>query len=226
MPRIFDGIVFSKMKQDLVTNMSKFQIGTKPGHRAQEHIFVLFSVLELFKKRNIPIIIQTWDVSRYFDRHTLLEAQEWLADCEVPEKFYRLMWKMNSNTTVQVKTAAGVSGTAVTGENSGQGSKSAGTVCSVSLSKSTTKYFQDSQHEVSYGSIELSPLLFQDDSLRLTTTLEGARDGCRRMELIMGSKALDVNTDKSVYLLAGKRKNLERIRQEIEKNPIVYNKKK
>ena len=108
MPRMFDGIVFSKMKEDLVNNMSKFQIGAKPGHRAQEHIFVLFSILELFRKENIPLIIQTWDVSRYFDSHTLLEAQEWLADCSVPKKCYRLMWKLNDNTTVQVKTAAGV----------------------------------------------------------------------------------------------------------------------
>ena len=34
MPRVFDGIVFNKMKHTLVSNMSKFQIGAKPGHRA------------------------------------------------------------------------------------------------------------------------------------------------------------------------------------------------
>ena len=137
MPRVFDGIVFNKMKHTLVSNMSKFQIGAKPGHRAQEHIFVLYSVIELFKKLNIPLIIQTWDISRYFDRHTLLEAADWLAESSVPEKCYKLFWNMNKETTVQVKTAVGVSGTAVTGENLGQGSRSAGMVCSVSLSKST-----------------------------------------------------------------------------------------
>ena len=78
---MFDGIVFAKMKQKLVMNMSKFQIGAKPGHRAQEHIFVLHSVMELRKKQSLPLIIQTFDISRYFDRHHLLEAQHWLADC-------------------------------------------------------------------------------------------------------------------------------------------------
>ena len=95
MPRVLDGILFSKMKQCLVSNMSKFQIGAKPGHRPQEHIFVLNSVIELYKKKKIPLIIQTWDIARYFDRHSLLEAQEWLADCSVPGKCYRLVWELN-----------------------------------------------------------------------------------------------------------------------------------
>ena len=180
MPRVFDGIVFTKMKPNLVSNMSKFQIGAKPGHRVQEHIFVQHSVVALYKKLNIPLIIQTWDISRYFDRHHLLEAQEWLADCKVPGKCSRLMWNLNKNTTVKVKTAAGVSDTAITKENLGQGSRSAGLVCSMSLSKSTDKYFDGSKHEVSYGSVVLAPLLFQDDALRMTTTVEGARDGCSR----------------------------------------------
>ena len=41
-------------------------------------------------------------------------------------------------------------------------------------------------------------------------------------EKIMSSKALEVNTDKSVYLLACKRKNLERIRSEILSAPLKY----
>ena len=79
-----------------------------------------------------------------------------------------------------------------------------------------------SKDEVSYGSVVLAPLLLQDDALRLTTTVEGARDGCMRFEKIMGSKALEVNTDKSVYLLSCKRKNLERIRAEIARTPLQY----
>ena len=58
MLHVFDGIVYSKMKDSLVLNMSKFQIGAKPGHRAQEHIFVLNSEMALYKKLNISLIIQ------------------------------------------------------------------------------------------------------------------------------------------------------------------------
>ena len=52
--------------------------------------------------------------------------------------------------------------------------------------------------------------------------LEGAKDGSKRFERVLGSKALDANIDKSVYLLAAKRKNLKKIRHELEKNPLIF----
>ena len=218
----FNEVLLIKEDKRFYMKILKFQIGAKPGHMPQEHIFVFRSVLELYSDSNIPLIIQTFDISRYFDRHTLLEAMHWLEDASVPSKCYRLVWKLNENTTVRVKTAHGISDTAITGENLGQGSRSAGMICSVSLSKSSSKYFEGCQHEVSYGSVQLSTMLFQDDGLRLTTSIEGARDGYKRFEKIMDSKRLDLNVDKSVFLLAGKRNNVERIQREIESDPLLY----
>ena len=75
---------------------------------------------------------------------------------------------------------------------------------------------------MSYGSVKMAPLLYQDYALRLTTTVDGARDGEKRFEMVMASKALEVNIDKSVYLLAGRKKNVEKIRQELEREPLLY----
>ena len=177
----------------------------------------------MYSKLNVPIIISTFDISKYFDKHVLIDAQECLADASVNGKCYRLFYKLNSNTTVQVLTPHGLTNTAVTGENLGQGSKSAPTVCSLSLSKGTEKYFSDSQYEVDYGQVRMGCLQFQDDSLRMTTSIEGAQDGANRFKKLMESKALEVNITKSIYMLAGRKKNVEKIRQEIEKNPIKYN---
>ena len=33
-------LVKTAAKDKMIENMTKFQIGTKPGHRAQEHIYV------------------------------------------------------------------------------------------------------------------------------------------------------------------------------------------
>ena len=35
-PKFFGNLVMTKAKDKLINNMSKYQIGTKPGHRAQE----------------------------------------------------------------------------------------------------------------------------------------------------------------------------------------------
>ena len=120
-------------------------------------------------------------------------------------------------------TPHGLTKTAVTGENLGQGSKSATTVCSLSLSQGVDKFFSDSQYEVDYGRVKMGCLQFQDDSLRLTTSVEGAQDGANRFRKLMESKALEVNISKSIFMLAGRKKNVERVRKEIEKNPIKYN---
>ena len=144
-------------------------------------------------------------------------------EAKVPDKCYRLTWNLNKNTKVQVKTAAGISGTAVTGRNLGQGSKSAGAICSMSLSKSVSNGFSDSKHETWYGEVELSPILYQDDGMKASTTIEGARDGLKRFEKVMDSKTLEVSTEKSIYMLIGPRKNVSRIRDELSKNPLTFN---
>ena len=40
-PKVFGHLVMSAAREKLFDNMSKFQIGAKPGHRPQEHLFVL-----------------------------------------------------------------------------------------------------------------------------------------------------------------------------------------
>ena len=92
----------------------------------------------------------------------------------------------------------------------------------MSLSKGVDKFFKDSKYEVKYGEVELSPIQYQDDAIRLTGSVEGARDGIRRFEELMGSKCLNVNIDKSIYMLAGKKSNVERIREQLKEKPLCY----
>ena len=58
--------------------------------------------------------------------------------------------------------------------------------------------------------------------MRLTTSVEGARDGVKRFEKIMDSKTLNINIDKSVYLIVANKKNAERIGTEISKEQLCY----
>ena len=46
-PKFFGDLVVSASKEEMIANMTKYQIGTKPGHRAQENLFVLKSVIRL-----------------------------------------------------------------------------------------------------------------------------------------------------------------------------------
>ena len=183
------------------------------------------SVVESYKSLNKPLLITALDISKYFDKHVLLEAQEVIAQAQIDNKCYRLLYKLNSNTTVQVKTPVGTTDLAVTGENLAQGSKSAGIICSLSLSTGMEKYFhnQNSQYPVYYGEIKVSSLLYQNDSFELSSSVEGARDSVFRFQKLMESKRLQINLDKSAVMIMGKKKVVDQIREEINKNPVTYN---
>ena len=54
-PKLFGFMVISLAKIPIIQNMSKFQIGTVPGHRSQEHLFVLKMVISLYNHYQIAI---------------------------------------------------------------------------------------------------------------------------------------------------------------------------
>ena len=45
LPRLSEGMVVESMKEVILKKSSTYQIGGQPGHRAQEHIFSMKSIL-------------------------------------------------------------------------------------------------------------------------------------------------------------------------------------
>ena len=70
---MFSHIVITEVKEDLVKNMSKFQTA-KPGHRSQENLYVLKSVMANNEKYDRPSIYQFMDLEKYFDKEALTDV--------------------------------------------------------------------------------------------------------------------------------------------------------
>ena len=59
-PRTVEGlVVIGGLKEPLVEGSSIYQIGVQPGHRSEEHVFVLKSILAKCKAQGKAIILQT-----------------------------------------------------------------------------------------------------------------------------------------------------------------------
>ena len=104
-PKFFGDLVVSASKEEMIANMTKYQIGTKPGHRAQEHLFVLKSVIALYMVCDKAIILSMWDVSKFFDRESLTDCMNELYRSKIQGKVYRLLYKMNKNTITRLPGA-------------------------------------------------------------------------------------------------------------------------
>ena len=204
----------------MVENMSKYQIGARPGHRAQENLFVIKSVVALFLQYNQPIILASYDVKKFFDSESLIDVMNELYRNKVRGKLYRLIYTMNKNTHIRVQTPVGLSEEAETGETVGQGTLEGAIISSVSLDNGINDFFEESEEEVCYSNLRLQPLLYQDDVVRLAPSLESLQYGNDRIVAVAESKLLDFHTDKSCFTVFGKKKDRERIIAEHQSNPV------
>ena len=107
-PKFFGHLVVSASKDKMISNLTKYQIATKPGHRAQEHLFVLKSIIALYIMLDKAIITSMWDLSKFFDRESLHDCLNELYKSNVRGKLYRLLYSMNKNTRISIQTPVGL----------------------------------------------------------------------------------------------------------------------
>ena len=115
-----------------------------------------------------------------------------------------------------------MSGTARVGETVAQGSIGGALASSLNLDVEVNNFFSGSIDEVSYSNVRLQPIILQDDLCRLFTSADSARNGVRRMENIMKLKQLDINVDKSSYIVCKKSSKNAEIRQDFKIIPLKY----
>ena len=74
-PRTVEGLVVVQgLKEPPVAGSTMYQIGGQPGHRAEELIFSLKSVVSKYRSEEKQVNIQSSDISKYFDKEMMEDA--------------------------------------------------------------------------------------------------------------------------------------------------------
>ena len=144
-----------------------------------------------------------------------------LYKCDVKGKVYRLIYQLNKNNRIKIKTPVGITEGFQTGENVTQGSVGGGLISSINLDIPIRHFFQDSEHEVSYGSVDMSPIIYQDDLARLASSATSAQAGIDKVEACMETKMLNLHEDKSCYILFGKGKLMKVLKDDLLNTPLT-----
>ena len=158
-----------------------------------------------------------WDISKFFDKEILRDAMDTLYRAGVRGKLYRLWYMLNKDTQIRVKTSFGLTDTAATGENVAQGSIGGALLSSLNLDKTITSYFSGIE-EVSYLTTKLSPMIFQDDTMRFATSIDQVQQGNILISSAIKSKQLELNITKSGVIVFGKKKKVDLIKSTVESN--------
>ena len=140
MPKLFQQIVILASKDTLIGNMTKFQIATKPGHRASEHVFCIMSMMNLTESTGKAQLVTLFDVKKHFDKESAIDCQYKIYKRKIKGKLYRLIYILNENTRIRVRTPVGISDAANTGPTVGQGSISAAILSANSLDGGIEEY--------------------------------------------------------------------------------------
>ena len=123
-PRLCEALATNKMKRKILSKSSKYQVGGQPGHSSEEHIYSIKTVWMMLEMMDMGLIITLVDLIAFFDKESIYDVMQTLSDIGVNKKAARLWFKLNEGTEISVKTAAGVSDTALVGDCIGQGTTS------------------------------------------------------------------------------------------------------
>ena len=74
---------------------------------------------------------------------------------------------------------------------------------------------------MSYGSVGMSPIIYQDDLARLATSVVSIQAGIKKVEACMETKLLDLHEDKSWYILFGKGKKMKELKDDLKSTPLT-----
>ena len=108
-------------------------MGGQPGHSVDESIFVVKSLIANVEKSGRSFLFSLVDIVGFFDNEQILDVMDTLDRVGVSKKAAKCWFKLNQNTQIKVKTAAGMSAAAEAGDLVGQGTAGAGLVSQLNL---------------------------------------------------------------------------------------------
>jgi hypothetical protein len=224
LPRTAEALTVGKMKEQIQEGTSCFQIGGKAGHRPQEHLFAVKSIMAKSTMQRRMLILGSFDFMAYFDREGLFDVSNTLYEMSDGSDDYRAAlrcWvKLNESTVIRCSTPVGMSDWVEVGPLVGQGSAGASLASAAHLDRALSEIFTGSEDALSYGSVLQAPYSFQDDVLTAADSVSAFRSNCVKMDVLAKQKNLTLHPVKCCYILCGSKKQIEEAREEIVKLPV------
>ena len=88
LPRLTEALTVKLMKDDIIESGTKYQIGGIPGHRVEEHLIVVKSIIQLYIYRRSGVIIQLVDIQKFLYSEILRTVMTTLQEANVNRKVY------------------------------------------------------------------------------------------------------------------------------------------
>ena len=180
------------------------------------------STIAKYRLERKPIILQCFDLEKYFDKENIEDALLTCYKRGADAKAVRCWHKLNQDTNIRVRTGAGLSNRATVGAVVGQGTMGGALVSQGVLDDGMGEHFQaGAVGELEYGGVEMAPLMYQDDFIHDTERLVDARIASQKINLLVKERALNLNRKKSICLVIGTTLQKKEISKQLKENPLM-----
>ena len=88
------GLLLICQKKNSYKDVLSFTLGESQGTDPKEHLFTVKSVISLYMHLQLPLYLQLYDISTYFDKEILRDAMDTLFSAGITGKLYRLWFMM------------------------------------------------------------------------------------------------------------------------------------
>ena len=172
MRMILDSLLYQDKYPVLDKNMSCSNIGARKDRNVRDHLFVVNGIINsVLNGESAPVDIQIYDVEKCFDAL-------WLEDCmldiyetlpsEMRDDKISLIYEMNKENYVAVKTAVGITDRILLPNLVMQGGKWGPLKCSNTMDKIGKRCLETGTHLYKYkGKVKVTPLAMIDDLIAI-----------------------------------------------------------
>ena len=226
--KLLEALITEKMKNNIVDNTPKIQLGGMPGSSSVEHLVVLKTWMKQNEQLKKPGIFNTFDMAKFFDKESLIDCMYSLSKyAKIDNKSYRIWYKINQNTRICVNTSVGTSDYRYIDDSVGQGQVGAALVSSLSIGCAVEEVFRGIISATigkpslnDFESVNLNSVIFQDDIGKMSDNLDDAKIGSQILYDTLCRKVLSVNYDKSKYIIFGSKSQRDNLLNKLKDDPI------
>ena len=219
--KIFGQVVTICVKDIIFQRMTKFQIACKPKHRPSEHLYVVKCVLSSLQEEKKCLIATSFDLKKFFDFEEIKDVMDSLYSNNVKHKLYRLVYNMNKNVNIKVKTPFGITESKPRGPIVTQGGVESAVISSNNVDEGLKEAFEVEEKELKYEELIVKALSYMDDIFRMSENIENAQYGNDAIHHMINKKNLELNYDKSVYTIMGNKKAVSKMKQKLKESPLM-----
>ena len=164
--KLCEALITEHMKELIVMACPNIQIGGMPGSSSTEHLVTVKTWMAKLEQGKLNGIFQTFDLSKFFDKESLVDAMFTLkTKVGICDKDYRMWVKLNENANIGIKTSVGNFKTKLVKNSLGQGTFWAALASSVNIGCAIEETFRNKTTD-RIGNLQLNCVIMQNDVVK------------------------------------------------------------